>query len=184
MPLNVPSYDKNDFSFGPAVVYIGTAGATPTVDVGAITEDGVSLEITRENRMITQGNPKIPIFSFAQAEGVKVTFTGIEWDITKLANALGAGVTSSSGGEDVFAFGGDPLVSELAIKMVHQMAVTGHTASIYIWKAVAEGGMTIALGQDEHQFPNSFMALRSATDWAGTTLNGKQQLMKVIRQTT
>lgn len=184
MPLNVPTYDSNDFSFGPGVIYMGAAGSTPATEVGAITEDGVSLEVTSEKKVITQGNPKIPIFAFAQAQGAMVKFTGIEWDFDKLAKALGAGTTSSGGGSDSFLFGGDPIVTSYALWVQHQMAVTGQTLNLYVWKAFAEAGMAINFNQDEHQFPNSYVAMRSTTDWAGTTLTYRQQLFKLVRQTS
>lgn len=183
MPLNLPTYDTNDFSFGPGILYMGAAGSTPSTEVGAITEDGVSLEITSEKKVITQGNPKLPIFAFSQAQGAMVKFTGIEWDFDKMAKALGAGVTSTGGGQDTFAFGGDPIVTSYALWVQHQMAVTGHTMNVYVWKAFSEAGMAINLNHDEHQFPNSYVAMRSATDWAGATLNYRSQLFKLVRQT-
>lgn len=183
MPLNTPTYDTNDFSFGPGVIFMGAAGSTPATEVGAITEDGVSLEVTSEKKVITQGNPKLPIFAFAQAQGAMVKFTGIEWDFDKMAKALGAGVTSTGAGADTFAFGGDPLVTNYALHVAHQMAVTGHTMNIYAWKVFAEAGQAINLNHDEHQFPNSYVTMRSATDWGGTALDYKQQLFKLVRQT-
>lgn len=183
MPLNVPSYDENQFSFGPGRIYIGAAGTTPSTDVGAITEDGVQFEITAEKKVITQGNPKILIFAFTQAQGVKVMFTGIEWDFEEMARILGAGTTTVGGSESTFAFGGDPLVTSVAIKVEHQMAVSGHTMNAYVWKAFSEAGLSTALGQDEHQFPASYLGMRSTTDWAGASLNYREQLFKLVRQT-
>ena len=183
MPLNVPSYDENQFSFGPGRIYIGAAGSTPSTDVGAITEDGVSLEITAEKKVITQGNPKLPIFAFTQAQGAKAMFTGIQWDFDSMASILGAGTTTVSGSEETFAFGGDPLVSSVAIHVEHQMAVSGHTMNAYIWKAFSEAGMSTAFGHDEHQFPAAYLAMRSTTDWAGASLGYREQLFKLVRQT-
>jgi hypothetical protein len=184
MPLNLPTYDENQFSFGPGVVYFGATGTTPSTEVGAITEDGVSIDITSEKKVITAGNPKLPIYAFSQAQGCSIKFSGIEWDFNDMAKALGAGLTTSSGGVDSFSFGGDPIVTQVAIKMTHAMAVTGQTMNAYVWKAYAEAGMPIAFGADEHKFAHSYMGLRSATDWSGATLTYKQQLFRLARQTS
>jgi len=64
----------------------------------------------------------------------------------------------------------------------HYMAVSGNTLNVYVWKAVSEGGLTLPLGQDEHQFEFSFMALRSETNWAGDTLSADQQLLQLWRE--
>lgn len=181
MPYNLPTVTTDDISFGPAVLFAGPAGTTPTTDVGSITEDGVTIEITSEKRTIAQGNPRVPVFAFSQAQGLMVKFTGIEWDFANFAYSLGAGVTTSSASEETFAFGGDPTVTEIAIDIRHYMAVSGNTLNLYVWKAVAEGGLNIPMGQDEHQFEFSLMALRSATDWGGTSLDRTQQLAKIVR---
>lgn len=183
MPLNLPTYDENQFSFGPGVVYFGATGSTPSTEVGAITEDGVQIEITSEKKVITQGNPKLPIYAFSQAQGCMVKFSGIEWDFDNMAKALGAGVTTSSGSESTFAFGGDPIVTQVAVKVAHAMAVSGNTMNAYVWKAFAEAGMPLAFGADEHKFAHSYVAMRSATDWAGSSLSYKTQLFKLVRQT-
>ena len=65
MPLNIPSGTTNDISFGPGVIYMDpwtaptVGGVTPTTDVGFISEDGVTVEITNETKDIMQGNPKL-----------------------------------------------------------------------------------------------------------------------------
>lgn len=182
MPFNVPTVTTNDISFGPAVLYLGVAGATPTTDVGSITEDGVSIEITSEKRYISQGNPKIPVYNFSQTQGAKVTVTGIEWNFDNFARAMGAGTTSVSGSAETFSFGGDPIVTECALHIQHYMAVTGNTMNVYVWKASSDMGLTLPLGQDEHQFEYSYTALRSATDWNGNTLAPRVQLIKLSRE--
>ena len=182
MPYNVPSVTTNDISFGPAVLYAGIAGTTPLVDVGSITEDGISIEITSEKRSIAQGNPRIPVFAFSQAQGAMVKLTGIEWDYQNFATALGAGVTTVSATEETYAFGGDPILTEIALHIQHYMAVSGNTLNVYVWKAVSEGGLTLPMAQDEHQFEFSLMALRSETNWAGATLAANQQLLQLWRE--
>jgi len=183
MPLNIPTFVENNISFGPGRVFIGAAGATPLEDVGAITEDGVQIEITSEKKTITQGNPKLPIYVFSQAQGAMVKLTGIEWKQTLMAKILGAGQTTTGGGQDTFAFGGDPLVTKLAIRVEHQMAITGNTLYGNIWTAVGDGGLAMSLDADEHKFPSNYMALRSTTNWAGETLDYRSQLIQIVRVT-
>lgn len=182
MPYNVPTVTTNDISFGPAVLFLGAAGTTPTTDVGSITEDGVTVEITSEKRTITQGNPKLPIYTFSQAQGVMVKVTGIEWNYSNFAAALGAGATTVSGSEETFSFGGDPIVTRQALHIQHFMAQSGNTLNLYVWEVVSESGLNLPLGHDEHSFELSFIAQRVTTDWASASLPATQQLMKIERQ--
>jgi len=182
MPLNIPTYDENNFSFGPGRLFIGAAGTTPTVDVGAISEDGVTISPENATRDISQGNPKVIVYTFNQSQGVTVDFTSIEWNFTNLAYALGAGNTTSTGTEDTFAYGGEPLTKQAAIHIQHEMAVTGHTMNAYIWKAVSNGQPQLPFTHDEHAFALSYKAQRVTTDWAGTALATDEQLMKLLRQ--
>lgn len=182
MPYNVPTVTTNDISFGPAVLYLGAAGTTPTVDVGSITEDGVSIEITAEKRYIAQGNPRVSYYSFTQAQSAMVKITGIEWDFDNFLYALGAGTTTSTGTEKTFTFGGDPIVQQVALHVEHYMAASGNTMNVYVWKASSEGGLTLPLGQDEHAFEYNFTALATDTAWDGTTaLGAKEKLLKIER---
>lgn len=181
MPLNIPTYDTDNISFGPGVLYLGPAGSTPTADVGAIAEDGITITPENQTRDIFQGNPKLPIKRFSQQQGVVVEVTGIEWNFNNLAYGLGAANTTVDSGEDTLAFGGSPLPDEVAIKIEHSMAIPGHTLEAYVWKAVTNGAPTMPLTHDEHAFPLSFAALRATTNWAGVALATDEQLMLIRR---
>lgn len=181
MPLNVPSYTTGNISFGPGRLFLGAAGTTPSVDVGAITEDGVTLELENEKRHIYQGNPKMIAYTFSQQQGVMVRLGGIEWDFTNFAYAMGSGNTTASGSEDTFAYGGDPLVNQVAMHVQHQMAVLGHTLNAYIWQAVSNQSLVLPLGHDEHQFEYEFTAQRVTTNWAGASLASSEQLVRIER---
>lgn len=181
MPYNVPTVTTNDISFGPAVIYLGQAGSTPTVDVGSISEDGVTIELTSEKRGITQGNPKSPIYTFVQAEGVMIKVSGIEWNFDNFLRAIGGGVTTVSGSAETFAWGGDPLATLCALHVQHYMAVTGNTMNVYVWEAVGETGLVLPFGHDEHTFEYSWHAHRVTQDWNSTALANNQQLVKFER---
>lgn len=182
MPLNMPTVTRDDISFGPARLFLGAAGATPTVDVGAIGEDGVSVEFAADVKDITQGNPKLVEFSFAQSQSVMVKVTSIEWNFDNLVHALGAGNTTVTGTYEKFGFGGEPCIEDVALHVQHQMCRTGDTLNIYVWRAQGEGNVTLPFTQDEHQFAYSWKALRSATDWAGNSLPSDEQLIQIFRQ--
>ena len=189
-PYNFPAGTIHDISFGPARVFMSPYVTNATgnlntfgTDVGYITEDGVSIEITAERRDITQGNPKLIEYSFTQAQSVMVNFTSIAWDVDNFSYALGGiGVTTATATSESFGFGGDPINQEVGIRIQHEMAVTGDTIQVYVWRAMSESGFTIPFGQDEHQFEFSFKVLRSEKDWAGTDLHRKKQLVMVERE--
>jgi len=178
--LNIPNVTKSDISFGPAVMYLGAVGATPTVDVGAISEDGVSIEIATEQRDIMQGNPRIIEMSFNQQQSVNIRVTSIQWNYENLQYVLGGSIATSATWEK-FSFGGDPCPSEVAIKVVHQMC-SGDTINVYVWRAMGEGNLTIPFGQDEHSFELAFKAMHATNDWAGATLAADAQLLQIYRQ--
>ena len=181
MPLNIPSGSTSKISFGPGVVKMGSAGQTPGNDVGYLSEDGVSVEISNEKKDILQGNPKLVEYTFSQTQGATLSFTSIAWDFTNFWWALGAGVTSISGTNHNISFGGDPLVKTVAIHLQHAMAVSGNTINGYVWKAVSDGGLTFPFGADEHSFEMTFKAQRSATDWASAALSYQKQLIYIER---
>jgi len=178
---NVPVFDTDNISLGPGILFIGPTGTTPTIDVGAIGEDGATFSITRESLEVFQGSPRSLIKLFVTFEDVRLTVSTIEWNLINLAVALGAGVTTSSASQDTIAFGGDPNFLEQGVKVEHVLPV-GHTVSILIFKAQSVGEMEITLAQDELQtFPFNFRALESNTDFAGASLPASQRLFKIIR---
>jgi hypothetical protein len=183
MPLNMPTVTRDDISFGPARLFLGAAGATPTVDVGAIGEDGVTLEVTSENKDVFQGNPKLIEFSFATQQMANLKVTSIEWNFDNLKYAIGAGNTSSSGTFEKFAFGGEPCIEDVALHVQHQMCRTGDTLNIYIWRAQAAAAVSIPFTADDvHSFEYNWKALRADTDWAGNSLADDEQLFQILRQ--
>jgi hypothetical protein len=182
LPLNLPTVTQNDISFGPGRLFLGAAGATPTVDVGAITEDGVTVEFSSEQRDITQGNPKLIELTFFQSQSVMVKVTSIEWNFDSLAYALGAGNTSASGTFEAFAFGGEPCPTEVALHVEHEMCLSGNTINVYVWRAVGEGNVSLPFTHDEHQFEYNWKALRASTDWASVSLASDEQLIQILRE--
>ena len=180
---NVPVYDVDSISLGPGILFIGPVGATPTTDVGAISEDGMEFNLSREFLEVFQGQPKELITTFPLEEVVEVTIQGIEWNLMELPRALGAGVTTSAGGVETFAFGGSAGISEVAVLIQHSMP-SGHTVSIYLWRCQPSGEWTMSMAQDTlHTFPWSFKALSTTTEWDGSALPSGQSLFRIKRET-
>lgn len=178
MALNVPVYNEEKFSFGPAIAYVGAAGATPTEDLGFITDDGFTVEVMSEKTVLTQGNPKVPAYVFTNAQSAKVSFTTGEWDFDDFVRILGAGITSAPAGSETISIGGDPLNTKLSLRLVHYMAESGHTLNFDFWTVVSDGGLSFGINQDLHTFKHSYNCLRTTTDWASVTLASGAQLCK------
>ena len=189
---NLPTGIINNISFGPARVYMktwtGTSGDTPTVDVGFIGDDGVSLEIGSEKKNIMQGNPQLINYSFTQTQSVNIIFSSIQWDFTNFKKALGSGNVSAVDSGDFtascfieFSFGGDPLNEFTAIMIEHQMAVSSNTLWIYGLKCQSERGFSVPFGQDEHTFEYNFNTLRSTKDWGAQDLTENGYLVAMRR---
>lgn len=210
MPLNMPSGQVSEISFGPARVFLtawkdpssNTTGVTPTTDVGFISEDGVTIELTSEKKNILQGNPKLIEYSFVLSQTAVINFTSIQWDFNNFAFALGAGQTNPASSfdpvisgsatgvrensENYFQFGGNPENTYVAMGIQHQMAsqASSNTINIYAWKCQSESGLSLPLGSDEHSFDMSFTVLRSDYDWSGRALANDSQLISIQRQST
>lgn len=183
MPLNAPStFDSTKITFGPARLYIGAAGSTPTTSIGAIDNDsGVTVEFTQSFRDITQGNPKTLSFRFAQEMGVKIACKGLHvLDHDLLFRALGAGATTVSGSTKTFKYGGDPLLTELALHAEHQIGTaSGGTRNLYGWKVVTAGMPNMNMMHDEHMIDLAFDCMNVATDWAGNALSQEARLCMI-----
>ena len=194
MALNQPIGTTDNISFGPGKIKLGkwsdltgvTPGTTdisPSTDVGFIGEDGITLEVTSDKRIILQGNPQIATYSFATAQSVMINFTSIEWDFDNFVFALGAGVTTATAANSAtFGFGGNPLNTEAAILIEHEMASSGDSLEIYAWKVQAESGFSIPFtATEEHKFDFGFTVLNSTQDWHANALGVTESLIRIKR---
>ncbi len=177
MAYNVPTYETDKFSFGPARLYAAAIGITPTICIGGVRSAG-SFVITRTMLDVMQGSPATLVKRYVTAESGILTMTGIEWDFSNFANVLGAGTTSDT----TFEFGGSMSVRDLALRVVHVNPV-GHTFTLDIWLANGQGTLTIPFGDDIHEFEYAFAALMTATNWAGVALTAGKQLFKILKET-
>jgi hypothetical protein len=185
LAYNVPSYDTQNLSFGPGVLYLcgltaaGAAGITEgqLSDVGAV-NSGSSFQVTRTRLDVFQGSPKSLIDTFVTQEDAQLSVTGIEWNLSNLALALGAGLVTSSGVTTTFSFGGDLKVSDVAAKFVH-VTPYGTTVTIRLWKAEGMGDLNVSFGDAIHEVPYTFKALESATKWGGSALGVTERLFSM-----
>ena len=90
--------------------------------------------------------------------------------------------TATAGNSQTFGFGGDPLNTECAILIEHEMASSGDSLEIYAWKCQSESGFAIPFtAQEEHKFEFGFTVLNSTQDWLANTLGDKESLIRMKR---
>lgn len=180
MAFNVPVYTTGRFSFGPGIMYMGVAGTTPTIDVGAVKGDS-TLEVNRTLLEVWQGSPQTLVQKYAIKEEITLKVSGIEWNMTSLSYLLGAGVTVQSGAQEQMDFGGDIAVSSRAIRFLH-IAPDGSTIDIHLFNAQGGGKITIAMKEkDMHEFPYEFTALEGSVDFQNVALAAKKKKFRIIR---
>jgi len=183
MAVNVPSLTTDDFSFGPGILSLvaitSDVASTPEadlVDVGGV-RSGASFSVSRTRLDVFQGSPKSLQKTFVTEESAELTVNGIEWNLSQLSDALGAGVVTGTGGAGTtttFKFGGSLNVTDVAAKFVHVMP-SGDTISIRLWKAQGAGDLSVTFGDDLHEIPYTLKATESATTWDSGTANGTSE---------
>jgi hypothetical protein len=177
MALNVPSGEKKRLTFGPGILKVGVAYATPTTDVGYCR--GATLTITRQKLDVFQGSPRSLIETYAVQEDVTLNFTGLEWNPANLIQALGSGVaTGTAPAMETLEFGGEVTFSEVALLFSH-ITPTGGTVDIKIWRAQGQGEFNINFGDDMQEFQYNFRAIESLTSWENASLGTNKRLLKV-----
>ena len=180
MAFNLPSYNTNNFSFGPGILYIGPSGTTPSIDIGGV-RPGMELRVTRELLEVYQGSPRTKVKQYVLSENAELQVTGIEWNLVNLPFIIGAGDTAWNAVIETFSFGGSPSVQEVSLAFSHKTP-TSQTIWLYIWKAQSTGEMTLNFGDDVHEFPAVWRALVATQSWANVALSDTQQLFRIQRQ--
>lgn len=180
MAYNVPAYDTTRFSFGPGVLYMGAQGTTPLIDIGAVKGDA---EFTVERTLLEmfQGSPQSLVKKFAVKEEVSLKVTGVEWDFDNIAYGLGAGITSVSGAQEIYEFGGDTAVNNRALRYVHRLP-DGGTIDLHLFAAEGAGKLSAAIKeQDFHEFSFEFTALEGTVDFTNAALGTNKKKFKIIK---
>jgi hypothetical protein len=181
MPLNIPTVTTSKMSFGPALVYLGPAGTTPLSDVGSIGDDGVELEVTSNIIDIIQGNPGNVVQRFITQQDAFLRFNSIEWNVNQIGYTLGTGSTTISASSEKIQFGGDPCPTNVALYLQHRKACVAHTVFVRFWTATPEtGSFQVKFTRDAVQgHAHAFKAIRSSTNWAGSSLAANSQLIEI-----
>jgi hypothetical protein len=195
--VNVPSYDKDSFSFGPGVLRVfhltgGTNGtapdvteATDLVDVGGVRSGG-TFDVSRTRLDVFQGSPRALATTFVTEETASLTVNGIEWDMTNLSHALGAGtilVEGAGGGVSGIStslrFGGDLNAKDMAVSLTHVMPA-GSTVTVKLWKAQSASDFSVTFGDDLHEIPYTFNAAIVTGGWDNTTLATNERMFSIV----
>lgn len=182
MPLNIgDNINTQRAAFGPAVLALGPAGTTPTQNIGLIENDTpIEIEFQTDFGEVSQGNPMLTIFRFVRSQNFFLRATSIEWNMNHLSYALGTGATLIDANNEIYRFGGDPCPVSVALQLQHVKCLAAHTINVRVWTAQSENGsVAVQFGQDQHQFPYAWKAIRSTTDWAGQTLAQDSQLVEI-----
>jgi hypothetical protein len=190
MAVNVPSYDVEKFSFGPGILSLvaitDTSGVTQEsdlVDIGGVRSGG-TFNVSRTRLDVNQGSPATLVKTFVTAETATLSVTSIEWDLSNLSLALGAGVVNEGASPEKFGFGGDLNITDCAVKLEHVMPI-GWTLTIRLWRAQGQGELNLTFGDDLHEIPYTFNALQTALAWgdgATGSLTASEQLFRINLQ--
>ena len=173
---NLASGKVGRISLGNGVMYMtpyigGSADLTSTSatqDVGYVRNG--TFTVTRQKVEVRSGTPRLFLTQFAVEESATLAVAGIEWNMSRLKDLMGAGTITTSGSTDTFRFGGDLFFGFNAVKFVHQMP-SGGTVILSMWKTLGQGEMTLNLGDDVHEFPYNFTAVAADTRWAAGAAN-------------
>lgn len=176
---NLPTYDVNNFSIGRGILYLGPPGATPTVDVGIVLDDSI-LYVKRRKESIKIGGPEHVIEGIATAEDVFFETTAIEWNLSNLSRALGAGITTHTAALETFSLGGESTFDRYSFLFKHTTNA-GDTIDIKLWEVCGGGRTKGRLAKRLHRFSYSFEALDVETDWAGNNLGEDRRLFEIER---
>jgi len=185
MAQNVNTNDVYQLGFGPWTLNIGAynptaAGGTPATSVGAVSGPA-TLTPNRTVVPVMQGAPAKEIDAFVSEESLEVAFTGIQWNLPLIQQALGGGPTPTvSGDATTFDMGNDVLMTQLSLQATHVMP-NGGTVVLNVWKARGNGTVPITIPPDNvHQASYTFMAVEGLSDWTNAALAAKSKLFQIV----
>jgi len=176
MPYNLPNFDVQRISIGPAIIYVGAAGQTPTIDLGAVYE--ADLKITAEDAKFFAGSPAG--LQWRQTKKVEATLTvkGLEWNLSTWQKTLGGYFGEEGNVETLYATG--DIVDSMSLRAVHQTP-SGGTIIIDFFKALPSSAPEVTFGFSPHQIPFTFSAVVAKYDFAGNALPANT-MFKIVFQ--
>jgi len=170
---NIPAGNASNISFGPAKIYWGPAGLTPTSEVGYI--ESATITLRRNVSEVIKGTPRLVESAVVSYEGAEIVFTGLEWRLDEIAALMGLDYTP---GNETLRFGSDSEAREVALLFKHRMP-SGATVEVRVWKAIPEPELSIAF-VDLHTFPFRFQACAAETAWDNSTLSSGEKLIEMV----
>jgi len=165
-------FDQKNIFQGPAVVYLGPSGTTPS-SIGGVAE--ISLDVGLEILQVEQGFPRTLMAQFVKRKTVKVSFKSLETGDYSLWRYALASATYSTSGTGGFIhnvdFGEQNTMDSVAIQL-KIINCDGFTEDMYLWKCMggSEGIKRDFADEDVHGPTYTFNVLRSTLDWGGTAL--------------
>jgi hypothetical protein len=169
MPTNLPNFDVQRLSIGPAVIYFGAAGTTPTTDLGAVR--GADLKIAIETTKFLVGMPAVPSWYRFKAAEITLTVKGLEWNLNKIRRAIGGYYLETTQGNlyTETLYGNFEFVDPLSLRLVHATPY-GSTIIVDIFQALPGGADQYSFGYNVHEIPYVWHAVSTTYDWAGNAL--------------
>ena len=184
MAWNMPTYNTDNYTFGPCVIYIGEVGSTPSTDVGAV-RGNTELSVTKEILEIKQGSPQVVTKQYVTAQDATIKFTSLEpFKLELLQAALGAGVTAESGDVSVLGYGGSVNLGEKALMLVHKMP-NGTTITICAWRCQGQADVSIPFNETgEMTVDLEFKVVDGTKNFAGQTISSGscERLFRIIKE--
>jgi len=186
MAWNLPVYDTDNFTFGPAVIYIDDVGTTPTTDIGGV-RGNTEVTVSKEILEIKQGSPQQVVKQYVMAQGARISFSSIE-AIGKLAilkMAFGSGEYSGTPGSGVetLGYGGSVNLDEKGI-LIRHILPNGATLDWCFWRCQGKADTSAPFNETgETVVPMEFTVLDGLTDFTGAAIanSSLERLFRIIK---
>ena len=169
MPYNLPQFDVRKFSIGPAIVYIGVAGQTPTIDLGAIRS--AEMKFTYELNKFYQGLPSVPRAMRFKLSDLTLTVKGLEWDFSKLSKTTGGYLVETIDGVSLTQelYANLEYADPISVRLVHTTP-SESILTVDLYNAYPGGTDSFAFAQNVHEMTYIFHAASSTIDFAGNAI--------------
>jgi len=157
--------DVRKISIGPAEIFMGSVGVTPTTYVG-YSYDDCTIEMVYQNpKEYYIGIPQVPSERMPATRVITtLNFTTAEWDLENFASILGLQVSSTSTQSvlSVQDFNPEPMAVYLKNRTPE-----GKTIEVLLYKVILARNFVFPFTYRLHKFPISFEVLWPTVDFAG-----------------
>ena len=87
MAWNMPSYNTDNYTFGPCIVYIGATGTTPVTDIGAV-KGNTEVTVNKEILEISQGSPRVVTKQYVTVQGAMISLRALNRSSSRTSKPL------------------------------------------------------------------------------------------------